>query len=178
MLRAMSLRRLPLFRPAEPSSSSEVQVEPSVLSGRVIVVADTGTGELSLHWAACLAATLGQLGRAAKIGVVGFEPGLLAVGSVQGLFEPTCALYEVPLSGLREAEIQLRRQAAELWIFAGPATLSAFEGGLSVLLGADAPILRWPESARRARGRISLELAGDGLSVARALGQRLGDGWA
>lgn len=173
MLGAMSQRRLPLIQP-EATSLEPPAVVMQSLPGRVLVVGDTGDGLAALRWAAKLSGHLVGLGRAPAVGLVGAEA---REARVRDLFVPPLALQEVPGGVLLgAAPLALDLPASELLVLVGPWALLAFRGRLNVLVGADTPVLRWPEALRALRGTFDLELSGDGLSITQALASSMSAG--
>jgi hypothetical protein len=159
--RAMSGRRLPLFSAAE-RAVAPVSAPRQALPGRSVIIADTGTDLAALDWAVRLVDELGGLGR--RVPVVLSAPGaaerferLAGASSVRNV-------DAAPLASLA---------GDDLWVLVGQPALIAAHGWLSVLLAADAPLVRWPAPLRALRGELALELSGAPLDVASALAREL-----
>jgi hypothetical protein len=63
--------------------------------------------------------------------------------------------------------------ADDLWVLVGQRALRGARGWLSVLLGAELPLLRWAPGLRALRGELNLALSGAELSYASALARAL-----
>lgn len=195
MLRPMSLRRLPLAASAEPPAATPpAQLVQGLVAGAALVVGDSGDGDGSLRWAGRLQQALTRLMVRAEVVLVGVEP---TNAALRPWFVP-----QTPLHGLEPAQLDgsvdvrawLSAQAPRsdapvgagedgsvpepsLLLLAGPWAPLAFRGRLNVLIGADRPVLRWPDALRAQRGRFDLELSGDGLAVVNALAHALHESW-
>lgn len=169
----MSGRRLPLF-PAAGRATPEVSAPRQVLPGRAVSVADTGRDVAALSWAARFVEALGQNGKQVAVVLSSFA----AAGDAAARFERLAGARSVRVlaadsgSGLLAAAGSAEH---DLWVVVGQPALIAAHAWLSVLVAADAPLLRWPAALRALRGSISLELSGTGLEVASALAQTLAD---
>lgn len=167
----MPAHRLPLYR-AAPDAADVYPDVPRAAPGAAIAVVDArGDGMGSLIFSAHLCGELAQHGRSMGVALTSFsEP--LEVSSAQkapfGEGQSFCALSVAVSDEALFALLGCERR----WLLVGPGAL-AFAVPLVIMVGADTPILRWPEALRERRGRISLALGGDGVAVAKALGRLL-----
>lgn len=171
----MSLHRLPLFRPTQLPGDA-YQGAPRALPVRTVAVLDPGEGGLSLAFAARFGSELVQRGRLVRVALASFErePALEAwQRAALRQLEP----LQVCSTQASDAELgQLfGREPHALWVVVGQAALG-FTHELTILLGAELPLLRWPDPLREARERISLAISGAGLAVASALAEAAGAG--
>ncbi len=177
----MSARRLPVYR-SLPTPEAPIGLLRKPLGGRSIGVADTQDGELALRFSEQLVGELARRGLRVPVCFLSFESGSAESGSaLSPALRARFAMADA-LGALSVAQAELAptatfaAAAAGLWIGVGQPALLAFETTLSVLLGADAAVLRWPEALRLARASFTLALSGDGVAVAKALAEELARG--
>jgi hypothetical protein len=169
----MSPLRLPLYQPVSLGADAYHEA-PRALPGRAIAVLDPGDGRLSLAFAACMVRELAQRGLSVPVALASFEGAPRVPASQTAQFAEGQALYALSVQENAPAIAErLVLPPQGLWLLVGQAAL-AFAPALTILVGADLPVLRWPDALRAARERISLTLSGDGLTVAVALARALG----
>jgi hypothetical protein len=166
----MSGRRLPLFSAAERGVAA-VSAPRQVLPGRAVIVADTGADLAALGWSACLVAELGRAGRCVPVVLSSAQAGTPSEAAQR--FEGLAGTSSVRSVGAPQLAALPALAGDDLWVLVGQPALIAAHGWLSVLLAADAPLLRWPAPLRALRGGLSLELSGARLEVASALAREL-----
>jgi hypothetical protein len=166
----MSGLRLPLFSAAD-RAATPVSAVRQVLPGRAVIVGDTGDDDRALAWAARFVEELGA--SRVRVPVVLGSPSAAATDAARR-FEQLAGASAVHTVAAPEQARQLPGLCADaLWVLVGQPALIAGRGWLSVLLAADAPLLRWPAELRALRGSLALELPGAGLEIATALARAL-----
>jgi hypothetical protein len=168
----MSPYRLPVYRPATLSADA-YQAATRALPGRALAVLDPSDGVPSLAFAACLSHELRRLGRAVPVALASLQDVPAVHPSQRAQFGEQQALYAFSVQASEQAIAEQLALASDgLWVVVGQPAL-AFAPALAILVGADVPVLRWPDPLREARERISLALSGDGLAVAVAIARAL-----
>lgn len=167
----MPAHRLPLYRAAAEAAGAYPEL-PRAAPGYLIAVVDASEDALpGLRFSASLAREVAQRGGTLGVALVTFAEAPELSPAVKAAFDAgqlLCALSaQAPDEALRAA-----LSPARTWLLTGPAAL-AFAAPLVIMVGAEVPILRWPDALRERRERISLALSGDGLAVAKALGRLL-----
>jgi hypothetical protein len=169
----MSPTRLPVYRPAPPGAYIYPEPPRALPVAAIALLDASADGGPSLAFAACLSRELARCGRSAGVATVSFDPAAQLEPGLRAAFpcgQSLCALpAQAPDSALAD-----QLAAERLWILLGPGAL-AFAASLVIMVGADVPVLRWPDALRERRKRISLALGGDGLAVAHALAGLLGE---
>lgn len=172
----MSGRRLPLHsRPATEAASGSPLLAalvdgtrtPVALPGRVIGVADTGTCELAMRWAARLAEALAERSLGAHVLLTSFDAELLVDSAARRLFSAARSVQSLALGAahVAGAPAGMSVSGRDPWLVVGQPALLAYRARLSVLLNAGQPVLRWPDGMRALRGRTDLEVSGDGFAL-------------
>jgi hypothetical protein len=150
------------------------QGAPRALPGRAIAVLDPGDGSQSLVFAARMSRELKELGVSVPVAFPSFEGAARSPASQSAQFAEGQPLYAFSVHESAPAIAErLALPPQGLWLLVGQAAL-AFAPSLTILVGADLPVLRWPDPLREARARLSVMLSGDGLPVAVALARALG----
>jgi hypothetical protein len=168
----MSGRHLQVFSPAARGAAPVTEVR-CVLPGRALIVADADADVAALSWALRLVEELAALGRAPAVVLSSFS---VAPDAAVARFERVSGAGPVHGlhcgQGMRDPS-PLAPAGDALWVLVGQPVLLACEGWLSVLVGADVSPARWAPGLRGLRERLTLELSGAGLSVARELAHAL-----
>jgi hypothetical protein len=133
----------------------------------IAVLDPSADGAASVAFAACLCRELTQRGGAAGVALASFQLSAPLEPALRAAFAPDQTVRTLPVQA-SEGELAALLAGHRLWLLIGPGSL-AFAAPLLVMVGAEAPVLRWPDVLRERRERISLALSGDGLSVAKAL---------
>lgn len=167
----MPAHRLPLYR-KEAAAARDYPDLPRAAPGCVIAVVDASEDGLpSLRFSASLCRELAQRGRSLGVVLASFVEAPEISPAVRAPFEPEQTFCALSARAADEA-LGAALSPARSWLLTGPAAL-AFAAPLVIMVGADVPILRWPDALRERRERLSLALSGDGLAVAKALGSLL-----
>ncbi len=167
----MPAHRLPLYRAAAEAARAYPE-RPRAAPGSVIAVLDASEdGMPGLRFSAAVCREVALRGRSLGVALASFDEAPEIAPALRAPFEAGQIMGALWAQASDEA-LRATLSPARSWLLTGPAAL-AFAVPLVVMVGADAPILRWPDALREQRERISLALSGDGLAVAKALGRLL-----
>jgi hypothetical protein len=153
-------RRLPLLGTPPPETHVLGGVRTPLGPGS-IGVADTDAGALAARFACDLAIAFSRHDTHVSLTVLGYEGvPVLDAGLVAEL--AACGVTPLSRAALGDTSLVLEQNGPErprVDLFVGLPALGACRPPLSVLLGADRPVTRWPAVLRGLRGDLTLSLA-------------------